>query len=88
MEFHSHSSTELSMSLVETLELLVKAREYVAEGEECLVDQRNIVDRLERRGQDPLDAILFLENLEDVQEEYVTHRDRLERQVMKLVRPE
>ena len=34
------------MSLVETLELLVKAREYVAEGEECLVDQRNIVDRL------------------------------------------
>ena len=48
------------MSLVETLELPVKAREYVAEGEECLVDQRNIVDRLERRGQDPLDAILFL----------------------------
>ena len=76
------------MSLVETLELLVKAREYVAEGEECLVDQRNIVDRLERRGQDPLDAILFLETLEDVQEEYVAHRDRLERQVMKLVRPE
>ena len=34
------------MSLVETLELLAKAREYVAEGEECLVDQRNIVDRL------------------------------------------
>ena len=76
------------MSLVETLELLVKAREYVAEGEECLVDQRNIVDRLERRGQDPLDAILFLETLEDVQEEYVAHRDRLERQVMRLVRPE
>ena len=88
MEFHSHSSTEPSMSLVETLELLVKAREYVAEGEECLVDQRNIVDRLERRGQDPLDAILFLETLEDVQEEYVAHRDRLERQVMKLVGPE
>ena len=76
------------MSLVETLEWLVKAREYVAEGEECLVDQRNIVDRLERRGQDPLDAILFLETLEDVQEEYVAHRDRLERQVMRLVRPE
>ena len=76
------------MSLVETLELLVKAREYVAEGEECLVDQRNIVARLERRGQDPLDAILFLETLEDVQEEYVAHRDRLERQVMRLVRPE
>ena len=76
------------MSLVETLELLVKAREYVAEGEECLVDQRNIADRLEPRGQDPLHAILFLETLEDVQEEYVAHRDRLERQVMRVVRPE
>ena len=52
------------------------------------MDQRNIVDRLERRGQDPLDAILFLETLDDVQEEYVAHRDRLERQVMRLVRPE
>jgi len=48
------------MSLVETLELLVKERHYVAEGEEYLVDQRKIVDRLERRGKDPLDAILFL----------------------------
>jgi len=76
------------MSLVETLELLVKARQYVAEGDEYLVDQRKIVDRLERRGKDPLDAILFLEDLEEVQEEYVAHRDRLERQVMKLVKPE
>ena len=76
------------MSLVETLELLVKARQYVAEGEEYLVDQRKIVDRLERRGKDPLDAILFLEDLEEVQQEYVAHRDRLERQVMRLVKPE
>ena len=76
------------MSLVETLELMVKERHYVAEGEEYLVDQRKIVDRLERRGKDPLDAILFLEDLEEVQEEYVAHRDRLERQVMRLVRPE
>jgi hypothetical protein len=76
------------MSLVETLELLVKAREYVAEGEECLVDQREVVDRLERKGQDALDAILFLEDLEEMQEECVAHRDRLERQVMRFVRPE
>jgi hypothetical protein len=76
------------MSLVETLELLVKAREYVAEGEEYVVDQRDVVDRLERKGQDALDAILLLEDLEEVQEEYVAHRDRLERQLMRLVRPE
>ena len=54
------------MSLVETLELLVKAREYVAEGEEYVVDQRDVVDRLERKGQDALDAILLLEDLEEV----------------------
>jgi hypothetical protein len=76
------------MSLVETLELLVKAREYVAEGEDYLVDQREVVDRLERKGQDALDAILFLEDLEEIQEEYVAHLDRLERQVMRLVKPE
>jgi hypothetical protein len=76
------------MSLVQALEFLVKAREYVAEGEEYLVDQREVVDRLERKGQDALDAILLLEDLEEIQEEYVAHRDRLERQVMRLVRPE
>ena len=76
------------MNLVETLELLVKARQYVEQGEKYLVDQRKIVDRLERRGHDPLDAILFLEDLEDMQDVYVAHRDRIERKVMKLVRPE
>jgi hypothetical protein len=76
------------MSLADTLELLTKAREYVAEGQEYLVDQREVVDRLERWGKDPLDAILFLEDLEEIQEEYVAHRDRLERRVMRLVRPD
>ena len=76
------------MNLVETLELLVKARQYVEQGEKYLVDQRKIVDRLERRGHDPLDAILFLEDLEDMQDVYVAHRDRIKRKVMKLVRPE
>ena len=59
------------MSLVGTLELLAKARQYVADGEECLVDQRKIADLLERRGHDPLNAIRLLEDLEEVQEEYV-----------------
>jgi hypothetical protein len=76
------------MSLVQTLELLDKAREYVDQGEEYLVDQRKTIERLERRGQDPLDAILLLEDLEDMQDVYVAHRDRLERRVMSLVRPD
>jgi hypothetical protein len=75
------------MSLVETLELLVKARQYVAEGEEYLVDQRKIVDRLERRGKD-LSTPFSSSKIWKVQEEYVAHRDRLERQVMRLVKPE
>ena len=76
------------MSLVETLELLSKAREYVAQGQEELIEQREIVDQLERCGHDPLEATLFLEDLEDMQDVYVAHMDRLERQVMRLVRPD
>jgi hypothetical protein len=74
------------MSLVETLELLSKARRYVEQGEQCVLHQREIVDLLEQRGRDPLEAILFLETLEEMQD--VAHMDNLERKVMTLVRPE
>jgi hypothetical protein len=53
-----------------------------------LIEQREIVDQLERCGHDPLEAILFLEDLEDMQDVYAAHMDRLERQVMSLVRPD
>ena len=33
-------------------------------------------------------SILLLEDLEDMQDVYVAHRDRLERRVMSLVRPD
>jgi hypothetical protein len=42
---------------------------------------------LERQGYDTLDAILFLEYLEEMQAQYVAHRNRLEQQVLELVRP-
>jgi hypothetical protein len=76
------------MSLVETLELLSKARRYVKQGEQCVLHQRKIIDGLERRGGDPLEAILFLETLEEMQDAYLAHMDNLERKVMTLVRPE
>jgi hypothetical protein len=76
------------MILVETLKLLSKARQYVEEGEQCLLRQREIVDLLEERGRDPLDAILFLETLEEMQAAYIAHMDSLERKVLTLVRPE
>jgi len=76
------------MGLVQTLELLSDARRYVADGEKCLERQRKIIDRLDLQGRDNLDAILFLEYLEEMQDRYVAHRDSLEQQVMTIVRPE
>jgi hypothetical protein len=75
------------MTLVIVLSELSKARRIVVDGEECMLRQREIVDRLERQGYDTLDAILFLEYLEEMQAQYVAHRNRLEQQVLELVRP-
>jgi hypothetical protein len=74
------------MRLVETLEMLSQARRYVAEGEEFVTEQRRIVDRLEQRGRDPLEAILALEQLEGMQDEYIAHLDRLNQQVMGILK--
>jgi hypothetical protein len=75
------------MTLVIALSELSKARRIVVDGEECMLRQREIVDRLEQQGYDTLDAILFLEYLEEMQAQYVAHRNRLEQQVLELVRP-
>jgi hypothetical protein len=52
-----------------------------------VLHQREIVDLLEQRGRDPLEAILFLETLEQMQDAFA-HMDNLERKVLTLVRPE
>jgi gamma-glutamyl-gamma-aminobutyrate hydrolase PuuD len=82
------ASVELSMCLVEALELLSDARRYVADGEKSLAHQRKIIDRLDRQGRDDLDALFFLEYLEEMQEQYEAHRDSLEQRVIRIVRPE
>ena len=76
------------MCLVETLELLSNARRYVADGEKSLAHQRKIIDRLDRQGRDDLDALLFLEYLEEMQDQYEAHRDSLDRRIITIVRPE
>ena len=76
------------MELVETLELLSRARRYVSEGQRCISRQRKIVDALEERGHDFIEAIIFLEQLEDMQSQYIDYCDRLERKVLLLVVPE
>jgi hypothetical protein len=59
------------MDLVVTLDQLRDARVFVSEGEICIAGQRQIIEWLERKGYDTLDAILFLEYLEEMQGEYV-----------------
>jgi hypothetical protein len=76
------------MLLTETLGLLSTAREIVADGEKCMFEQMAIVDSLEREGYDTSDAIDYLETLEEMQANYVSHMEKLEQQVLLLVRPE
>ena len=77
----------MSMLLTETLGLLSSAREIVAEGEKYLFEQIAIIEGLKREGADTTDALDYLETLEGMQANYVSHMEKLERQVLLLVRP-
>jgi hypothetical protein len=61
---------KLRRCLVETLELLSDARRNDADGEKSLAHQRKIIDGLDRQGRDDLDALLFLEYVEEMQDQY------------------
>ena len=76
------------MNLVVALSELGKARRFVRDGRKCMIRQRRIVEHLERRGHDAFEAIQFLECLEEMQQGYIAHRNRLEQHVLVLVRPE
>ena len=76
------------MRLVQTLELLWDARQYVAEGEKSVRQQRMHVERVKRRGEDPTEEIMFLKLLEEMQEQYVAHMDSLNYQVIFIIRPD
>jgi hypothetical protein len=69
------------------LNYLSAARQFVADGERELASQREAVRRIEQDGEDPLQAILILGEIEEMQQVYVDHRDRLEQQVLDLIRP-
>ena len=78
----------MSLRLTETLGLLSQARQFVIDGEGNLSKQRAVVDRLERVGVDTSDAMDYLETLEEMQAEYTAHMEKLERQVLVLVKPD
>jgi hypothetical protein len=77
----------MGMRLTETLGMLSVARRFVIEGERCMSEQKAFVDSLERRGKDASLAVSYLEILEGMQAEYVDHMEKLERQVLVLVKP-
>jgi hypothetical protein len=52
------------------------------------MEQRAVVQNLEREGYDTREALLHLELLEGMQAEYADHLDKLEQKVLVLVRPE
>jgi hypothetical protein len=76
------------MSLTETLKLLVSARLYVNEGEKIVSHQRKLIDSLGQIGCNTVQETIILEQLEEMQSQYVNHRERLERQVLRLIKPE
>jgi hypothetical protein len=78
----------MSRRLTETLGLLPEARRFVIEGAQLVIEQRAVVQRLEREGYDALDALLHLELLEGMQAEYIDHLEKLERAVLVLVKPD
>jgi hypothetical protein len=73
--------------LVETLEKLSKARKYVVDGERFLSRQKAYLDKLDSSGKDTSDAQEYLETLEEMQVMYVAHMERLEKQVLFMVKP-
>lgn len=74
------------MRLAEALEQLHTARRFVTQGEKDLWFQRKVVAGLEQRGRNPLKAIELLERIEEMQDEYLAHQDRVSRQVMQLLK--
>jgi len=82
------SSTLMSKRLTQVLGMLPEARRFVVEGAQLVREQCAVVVALERGGHDILDAVEHLELLEGMQAEYIDHLQRLERQVVVLVRPE
>jgi len=75
------------MNLLMALNQLQSARRFAMDGHRCLVRQRQLVARLEREGRDATEAIRCLLCLEEMQARYETLRDRLEQQVVALVKP-
>jgi ribosomal protein S16 len=76
------------MRLVQALERLGTAREFVRQGERDIHIQRALLKRLQRQGRDVSDQVRLLAQMEEMQTHYVDHYDRVGDQVLGLVRPE
>jgi hypothetical protein len=78
----------MSICLAETLDKLSKARKFVADGERFMSRQKAYLHKLDVKGLDTSDAEDYLETLEMMQTQYVEHMERLESQVLFMVKPD
>ena len=77
----------MSSRLTETLGKLSTARKYVVDGERFMSRQKAYVNRLESKGLDTSNAEDYLETLEEMQVMSVENVERLEAQVLSMVKP-
>jgi hypothetical protein len=53
-------------------------RGHVAEGDEHVAQQREIIAKIKKRGSDPTQAKILLRRFEQIQTDHIAHCDRLE----------
>lgn len=63
---------------------LAQARRHVAEGEQHVSRQRELLAELARDGHDTTEAVKLLANFEDLQRMHIADRHRLERELAEL----
>ncbi|WP_225172967.1 hypothetical protein [Bradyrhizobium sp. BRP19] len=59
-------------------EHLAMMRRHVADGKEQVAGQREVVDKIKAQGGDASEVELLLKRFQEIQDEHVAHRDRLE----------
>jgi len=60
---------------------LALAEKHVTKGERCVAEQRERVLRLERGGHDTTEALVLLARFQELQELYVSDRNRLRKEL-------
>ena len=63
---------------------LALVEKHIIEGEQYLIRQRLLIERLERKKHDTLEARRFLAQFEEMQADRIANRDRLRKELTKV----